>query len=85
MVEFAYINIMHSSTQQTHFFANNDLHLKFDIQGVHKVLNLIAKDWAMWLTNVWAQLVPNFKYAQRRYKENVNEYWKEQPSFKVKD
>jgi hypothetical protein len=26
MVEFAYNNTMHSSTQQTHFFANHGLH-----------------------------------------------------------
>jgi len=36
MVEFVYNNIVHSSTQQAHFFTNNDLHLKFNIQGVHK-------------------------------------------------
>jgi hypothetical protein len=85
MAKFAFNNIVHSSTQQTHLFANNDLHFKFNIQGVHKVMNPIVKDRVMWLANVWAQLVLNLKYAQRRYKENANEYWKEQPSFKVED
>jgi hypothetical protein len=49
MVEFAYNNIIHSSTQQTPLFANHGLHPKFDIQGVNKVMNPTTKDWAMWL------------------------------------
>jgi hypothetical protein len=44
MVEFAYNNIVHSSTQQTHFFAIHGLHPQFDIQGMHKVVNLVAED-----------------------------------------
>jgi hypothetical protein len=44
MVEFAYNNRMHSSTQQTPFFANHNLHPKLDIQGVNKVLNPTVKD-----------------------------------------
>jgi len=54
MVEFAYNNTMHSSTYQTPFFANHGLHPKFDIQGVHKIMNLVTKDWAMWLVDVRA-------------------------------
>jgi gluconate kinase len=65
---------MHSSTQQTHFFANHGLHPKFDIQGVHKIMNPIIEDRTMWLTNVWTQLVSNLKETQRRYKENVDEH-----------
>jgi hypothetical protein len=52
---------MHSSTQQTFFFANHGLHPKFDIQGVNKVVNPIVKDQTMWLTNVQAQLVSNLE------------------------
>jgi hypothetical protein len=37
----------------------------------------------MWLANIQTQLVSNLEEAQRRYKENVIEYCKEQPSFKV--
>jgi hypothetical protein len=44
MVEFAYNNTMHSSTQQTFFFANHNLHPKFDIQGVDKVMNLVVEN-----------------------------------------
>jgi hypothetical protein len=40
MVEFAYNNMVHSSTHQTPLFANHGLDLKFKIQGVHKTLNL---------------------------------------------
>jgi hypothetical protein len=44
MAKFTYNNTMHFSTQQTHFFANYDLHPKFDIQGVHKVTNPTTED-----------------------------------------
>jgi hypothetical protein len=61
--KFAYNNIMHSLTQQTHLFANHGLHPKFDIQGVHKVVNPIAEDRTMWLMNVRIQLVSNLEEA----------------------
>ncbi len=85
MVEFAYNNIMHSSTQQTFLFANHGLHPKFDIQGVHKIVNPMVKDQTMWLVDVWIQLVFNLKEAQKQYEENVDEHQKEQPNFKVRD
>ncbi len=67
MVEFAY-NIIYFSTQQTPLFANHGLHPKFDIQGVNNIVsNLVAKDWAMWLANIKAQLVSNLEEAQRCY------------------
>jgi hypothetical protein len=52
---------MHSSIQQTFFFANLGLHPEFDIQGVNKVVNPIVEDQTMWLTNVRTQLVSNFE------------------------
>jgi hypothetical protein len=61
MVEFAYNNIVHSSTQQTPLFVNHGLHFNFDIQGVHKVVNLMAEDWTMWLMDVWVQLIFNLE------------------------
>ncbi len=69
----------------TFFFANHGLHPKFDIQGVHKVMNSTTKDWTMWLVDVQAQLVFNLEKTKRWYKKNVNEHWKEQPNFKVGD
>jgi hypothetical protein len=83
MAEFAYNNTMHSSTQQTPVFGNHGLYPKFDIQGVDKITNLTTKDWAMWLANVRVQLVSNIEESQKRYKDNANEHWKEQPNFKV--
>jgi gluconate kinase len=65
MVEFAYNNTMHSSTQQTFFFTNHVLHPKFDIQGVHKVVNLTIEDQTMWLTDVRVQFVSNLEKTQR--------------------
>ncbi len=43
MDEFIY-KTMHLAMQQIPFFANHGLHLKFDIQSVNNVMNLIAKD-----------------------------------------
>jgi hypothetical protein len=65
MVEFAYNNTVHSLTHQTPFFANHGLHLEFDIQGVHKVVNLVVKDQTMWLVDIRAQLVFNLEEVQR--------------------
>ncbi len=69
MVEFVYNNIVHSLTQQTSFFANHGLHHKFNIQGVHKIVNLTIKDQAMWLVDVRAQLVCNLEEVRTQYKE----------------
>jgi hypothetical protein len=44
ITKFVYNNIMHSLTQQTHFFTNHGLHFKFHIQGVHKVVNPPTED-----------------------------------------
>jgi hypothetical protein len=85
MAKFAYNNIVHSLTQQTTFFTNHGLHPGFDIQSVHNVVNPIARDQALWLTDVQAQLVFNFEETLKRYKENVNEDWKRQPNFRVED
>jgi len=85
MVEFAYDNTMHSSTQQTPLFVNHGLHPKFDIQSVNKVMNPTTEDQIMWLVDVWAQLISNLEKMQKWFKENAYEHEKEQPSFKVKD
>jgi hypothetical protein len=59
------------------------LHPKFDIQRVNEIVNPTFEDWVMWLVNIWTQLVSSLEEAQRWYKENVNDHYKEQPSFKV--
>jgi hypothetical protein len=46
---------------------------------VDKIMNLIAEDRAMWLVHV--QTWKNAKVIQK----NVDEHWKEQPSYKVGD
>ncbi len=63
MVVFAYNNTMHSSTQQTHLFTNHDLHPKFDIQGMNKIMNPTNKKWALWLVDIWTKLVSNLDNA----------------------
>ncbi len=75
--------IVHSLTQQTFCFTNHGLHSKFHIQGVCKVMNPTFEDRTMWLADVRVQLISNLEEIQRRYKENVDEHGKEQPSFKV--
>jgi hypothetical protein len=61
MAKFAYNNIMHSSTQKEPLFVNHGLHRKFDIQGMHKVMNITIEDEAMWLMDVQTQLVSNLE------------------------
>jgi hypothetical protein len=78
MENFAY-NIMHSSTQQTPYFANHGLHPWFDIQLVHKIVNPTVENQAMWLADVQTQLIINLEETQRQYKDNADEHWKEQP------
>jgi hypothetical protein len=39
----------------------------------------------MWLADIWAFLVFNLGEAQKQYKENVDEYYKDQPNLTVKD
>jgi hypothetical protein len=41
---------------------------------VHNVVNPIVGDWALWLTNVQAQLVFNFEETLKCYKESANEH-----------
>jgi len=48
MAKFTFNNIMHSLTQQIFFFVNHGLHPKFDIQGVHNVVNPTVGDWTLW-------------------------------------
>jgi len=40
-------------------------------------MNPTVKDQAMWLANVWTQLVFNFKEMQKWYKKIVDEHQKE--------
>jgi len=70
---------VHSSTQQMPFFASHGLHPKFDIQGVHKVVNPITKDRTMCFVDVRVQLLFNFEKTQRQYKDNVDEHKKNNP------
>jgi hypothetical protein len=44
LAKFSYNNMMHSTTQQTTFFANHGLHPKFDIQSVNNIMNPVAKN-----------------------------------------
>jgi hypothetical protein len=74
---------MHSIMQQTLFFANHDLHPRFDIQGGNNVMNLATKDWVAQLANI--QIVSNLEEAWRKYKKKVYKHCKDQPNFKVKN
>jgi hypothetical protein len=49
MAEFSYNNTMHSTMQQTPFFAIHGLHPKFDTQGVSNVVNPTVEDQVDWL------------------------------------
>ncbi len=67
MTKFAYNDTMHWSTNQTPFFANHDLHLKFNIQGANKIMKHVAKNKALWLEAIWAQLVSNLENVRGQY------------------
>jgi hypothetical protein len=75
----------HYWSQQTPFFTNHGLYLRFDIQGVNNVVNPIVENWVAWLTNIQTQLVSNLEEIRRRYKENVDAHCKDQPNFKVEN
>jgi hypothetical protein len=47
---------------------------------MNKIVNLTVEDQVMWLVNIQTQLISSLEEAQRQYKENANEYRKEQPS-----
>lgn len=68
---------MHWSTNQTPFFANHDLHLKFNIQGANKIMKHVAKNKALWSEGVSAQLASNLENVRRQYKKNVYEHYNE--------
>ncbi len=36
---------------------------------MHKIVNPIAEDEAIWLVNVWAQLIFNLEETQKEYKK----------------
>jgi len=74
MAKFAYNNIMHSLTQQTHSFANHGLHSKCDIQGMHKIMNPTTKDQTIWLADVELNLyltLKNHKGDTKRMSMNI--------------
>jgi len=52
MATLVYNNTIHFLTQQTPLFANHGLHLKFDIQGVNKIVNPIVENRVVWLVNI---------------------------------
>jgi len=85
VAEFSYNNMMHSTTQQTPFFSNHGLHPRFDIQSVNNVMNPATEDQIVWLADIQTQLVSKLEEVQRRYKENVNEHYKDQSNFKIRD
>jgi hypothetical protein len=67
VVEFAYNNIMHSSTQQTPLFTNHGLHPQSHNQGMNKIVNLVVEDQAMWLIDARIQLVFNLEETKMQY------------------
>jgi hypothetical protein len=64
-VEFSHNNMMYSTTQQTSFFANHGLHLRFDIQGIDNVMDPTVEDQITSLANIQAQLISNLEKVRR--------------------
>lgn len=85
MAEFAYNNTVHSSTQQTPFFANYGYHPRLDTFDFSKVDNPAAEDMANRLSELHAIMKAQLKKAQERQKINADVYRKEQPQLNVGD
>lgn len=85
LAEFAYNNTVHSSTQQTPFFANYGYHPRLDTFDFSKVDNPAAEDMANRLSELHAIMKAQLKKAQERQKINADVYRKEQPQLNVGD
>ena len=85
LAEFAYNNTVHSSTQQTPFFANYGYHPRLDTFDFSKVDNPAAEDMANRLSELHAIMEAQLKKAQERQKINADAYRKEQPQLNVGD
>jgi len=79
LAEFAYNNLVHSSIQQTSFFANYGNHPRLDAFDFSKVDNLAVEDLANHLSKVHATMKMQLKEAQERQKNNADAYRKEHP------
>jgi hypothetical protein len=48
-------------------------------------MNPATEDQIVWLADIQTQLVSKLEEVQRRYKENVDEHYKDQSNFKIRD
>jgi hypothetical protein len=85
LLEFAYNNMVHSSTQQTPFFANYGYPPRLDSFDFSNVDNPPAKDMANRLLELHVIMEEQLKKAQEQQKMNADAYCKEQPQFNVGD
>ncbi len=76
---------MHWSTNQTPFFANHDLHFKFNIQDANKIMKHVAKirpcGWKAFEHNLCLTL----KMCEGNIKKMLMNIMRKQLNFKVKN
>jgi hypothetical protein len=85
LVEFAYNNTIHASTQQTLFYANYGHHPKLDLLDPSKTDNPATEDFAIRVLQLQDAMKLQLQKAQDRYKASADESRKEQPSLQVGD
>ena len=88
LAEFAYNNSIHSSTQQTPFFANYGRHPKANLFHTPQQVNTIApavEDLATSLSKLQEEMISQLRKAQEQAKKNADKLRKEQPLFKIGD
>ncbi|GGV51932.1 hypothetical protein GCM10010495_81700 [Kitasatospora herbaricolor] len=83
LAEFAYNNTVHSSTQQTPFFANYGYHPRLDTFNFSKIDNPAAEDITNRLSELHAIMKTQLKKTQKRQKINADIYRKKQPQLNV--
>jgi hypothetical protein len=85
LVEFAYNNIMHSSTKQTPFFPNYGHHSRADPFQVKDVGSHVAEDLAAHLVAIHNELAFQLYKAQDCYKDYADYNWKLYSNFHIGD
>jgi hypothetical protein len=85
MVEFAYNNIMHSSTKQTPFFSNYGHHPRANPFQVKDVGSPVVEDLATHLATIYDELAFQLYEAQDCYKEYADRNQKIHPNFYIGD
>jgi len=85
LVEFAYNNSVHASTQEPPFYINYGYHPQIDMLQTWKEETLATDNFATCLKKLHLTMEEHIKEAQVHYKKFANIKRKESPIFQVGD